>query len=178
MKKGFPKLPFIDDYINHTFTIYPFITKENNALFGTIIVDNKKWQSLLRLLSKSKHTNNMTKIYIYRDLEYNINDFENCDKNFVIHKPIRYVDICQEYLLIVSENKILDNDSFPKLNIYHDEYEKNIKTYKFGMINLNFVTIKKNNKGYNYIEITFQYIKNKFDIILKDLEYVQNLLNK
>lgn len=194
--KDFQKIPLIDNYIDHTFVIYPFISKGNgenhDILFGSILTNKGKWQSLSKLLSKSKCTTNITKIYTYRDLEYNINDFDinnfdNFDnpvsnqplnKNFVIHKQICYADIQGNYLLTISKNNLLDSDSFPKLNTYHDEHERIAKTYKFGTVNLNLVTTIKNNKDYNHIEITFQYKKNMSDTISRDLEYVKGVLNK
>lgn len=167
-----------DDYI---FTIYPFITNvinDNDNLFvGSIIAPEKKWTSLMKLLSKSKYVTYTTKIYIFKDLEYNLIDQ---NKDFVVHKKIFDAKILDDSLLIISKHDILDIDSFPKLNVYHDEFEKISKIYKFGTISLNLITVKKNDQhDKSYIEILFQYKKGTSDKILKDLNYVNdNILNK
>jgi len=182
----FSNIPLTDTYNDHIFVIYPFIESEGNSIntnFGSILATKDVWDHLSKLLSGSKCCTSINKVYIYRDLEYCLN---SCVGNHddldllvsVTHKKISHVDLRKKYLLIISAHELLDNDSFPKLNSYNDEYEKTVREYKFGTVSLNLVTIKKNNHEYNHIEITFQYKKHMSKTIIKDLDYVKAILNK
>ena len=159
-------IDFNNKFDNHIYTIYPHTMKNN-------LISQDKWKSLLHNLNKFKYTTYETKNYIYRDFEYSVDNYGNHN---VIQKIIMHVnhhtDNKHNFLLIISKHKQLDLDSFPKLNVYHDEYNKIMRSYKFGKINLNLITCNQN----NYIEITFQYNKNLIDIIKKDLEYVTKII--
>lgn len=170
------QIPFDNIYKDHIFVIYPFITKYEG--YGSITVSEDKFNILTNKLSKTESNSIKSKVYIYRDLEYHTFDNQNDNQNddFVIHKKIVHTCTDNNFLLTISKCEILDNNSFPKLNKYHDEYTKIIKTYKFGNITLDIVTA---NEKYNYIEITFRYNFNlNLNVIKKDLKYIDELLNK
>jgi len=145
---------------------------------GSIITPKDKFDKIMEKLSKSKCTTTSVKVYIYRDLEYNVLNYdpENCSENYVIHKKNVDTIVEDDFMICISKHETMDSDSFPKLNIYHDEYEKITKTYKFGTINFNLITITKPEKTINYIEITFQYKSNHSEMIIKDLTYVNNIV--
>lgn len=169
-----------DKYSGCTYTIYPFISdvcKNKELSYGCIETSVDKWNQITLKLSKSRYTIIREKIYVYRDLEYHTYNSDNIN-NIVIHKKIKNVKIDDRCLLIISDDDILDSDHFPKLNSYHDEYEKITKSYKFGLLCMNLITIK-NSREYHYIELIFQYKTNMSNTILKDLKYItNNVLNE
>lgn len=180
---NFSTIPFEDKYYNHIFIIHPFIKKTDNCeTFGSIITPKNKWDQIIKLLSKSKYTLLTNKIYIYRDLEYSIRVSHSDEYNnlsTVIHKKTCHTDIQNEYLLAIYKYELLDDESFPKFNRYHDEYEKIERKYTFGTVDMNLVTIKKNDhtNEYNYIELSFVYKKKIANRIPNDLEYIKQLIS-
>lgn len=148
----------IKNYKGYTFTIIPFVSSSSN-IYGTIECPINKWNYLNKILSGFKYSIDNTKIYVYRELEY--------DMQQVIHKKINYADLHDNNLIIISDEKNIDIDAFPILNKYHNEYDKTTKTYKFGIVKLNLVTT--NNKT-NFVEISF--FNNGSDKLIDDLVYV------
>lgn len=167
---NFNNLPFHDIYEDHLFFIYPFIKYNENHLFGSF---NSPNDNILSKLTNISSTSSTSKVYIYRDLEYHL---INTNIN-VIHNKIIHTNIYQDMLIKIEKHEPLNNDSFPKLNKYHDEYEKNVITYNFGSVTLNLVKITKELKTFKYIEITFIYKKNILHTIIKDLDYINQLFN-
>lgn len=162
----------------HTFVIYPRIShikslNDQNGMAGNIMTPEKKWSLLLSKLSKSKCTNSTSKVYVYRDIAMNMVDQDNIS---IVHNKTVYTTIIDDLLLVILKKKALDSDSFPKLNLYHDEYKRDEKSYKFGYVFLNFVTTDRNGIENKHIEVCFQYKKLFKESILKDLGYVNKLL--
>jgi len=170
---NFDKLTFHDSYENHTFIIYPFIKYNKNQLFGSITIPDNKWDGILKRLSKSTNISSNSKIYIYRDLEYHL---INSNIN-VLHNKIIHTEIQDDMLIKIEKHERLNNDCFPKLNKYHDEYEKKVLTYNFGNVLLNLVIIAKELKIFKHIEIKFQYKKDILKAIIKDLSDIRKILN-
>ena len=172
---NFDDIPFDETYDNCTFVIYPAIKynkkdQQNGEMFGSIISSDSEWKTISEKLSGSKSSVSDAKVYIYRDLEYHISN----SNTSVIHKKTVYANIHENYLLKIENQEILDDNAFPKLNVYHDEYEKKTVTYKFGTIDLNLITkTTKDSKQYKYIEITFHYKNNQKATIIKDLASIK-----
>ena len=164
----------IKEHSLHYFQIIPFV-KFTYVVGGNINVDKSIWDKIIEKLDKSKFIERGFKTYIYRDLEMNIISDNETDYTNILQKTqiAVYFDTVINMLTLVTKNTVLDNDSFPKLNQYHNESEKNIKSYKFGSVTLNLITEDLKN---NYFEILFQYKEEIMNKILKDLLYVFDIL--
>src|SRR5438445_9949320 len=63
----------VEEYDDHTFTIYPYTSGEASyASYGSICPTQAVWDSLTKKLTSSKNTLQHLKSYTYRDLEYNL----------------------------------------------------------------------------------------------------------
>jgi hypothetical protein len=167
-------IPLSESYHNCIFIIYPFVKYDTSCeSFGSIGSDND-WVTISNKLSNLKGVSTNEKICIYRDLEYHISDN---NVHLVLHRNNIYAGLHGNNLIKIEKLDALSNDSFPKLNYYHDEYEKKITTYKFGSIDLNLVTIMKSSMSYKHIEITFHYTKKMTDVIKKDIRLLEKHFN-
>ena len=160
---------YLDDkYTNYDFTIYPFTSNDGLKSVGSIIPPLDQWNRIELKLSKSKCCSVKKSVYIYHDIELHISE----EENKVFQRNVKHYEICKNFLVIISDDLILDMDSFPKINKYDNEYSINMKTYKFGSISLSLV---KSENG-NYIEIKFKLdSKNSLNLI-NDINYINKLL--
>jgi hypothetical protein len=181
------ELHFNDTNDGCTFELHPFIHEYNSAS-GSISVLKDKWDELLIKLNRSKNTVLTYKVYAYRDLEYSVVDHDqdqstvdtasNLDSQ-IVHKRSVYAGVHDRQLLTIFRGTLVDNDSFPKLSVYHDEYTREVRGYRFGSVCLNFIAVDKPAapSKYNYIVVSFQYKKNLKESIIKDLKYINKVIN-
>ncbi|AYV84239.1 MAG: hypothetical protein Hyperionvirus20_17 [Hyperionvirus sp.] len=150
------------------FLIYPFVS--GGGMMGSLAVGKGDWDRVVKKLAKSKCVEKEVKSYVYRDLEMSL---EGNDNDYVVvHRNIVHVSGDDKHLLVIVNEKIVDNESFPKLNEYHEEVEKRIKLYRFGSVSLSLVT----GEGGSSVEMRFQYREKNLENIMKDLTFVFDIL--
>jgi len=136
-----------DKYNDCLIQIHPIIEMfhENG---GSIIIEEKLWNTLQIKFKKYKKTDNIITSYTFRDLELTIDKQDN--RSYIIKNQLKVV--INKELVIVSKIEYIPQEKFPILDKYHKSSIQDISSYIFNLINISFI---KDNNDNHYILINF-----------------------
>ena len=160
------------DMDGHDFDIY-LISDMLGENHGTTNFNENK---LIHIINKLDDMNTelqelKEKKYTYFDIEYTItkNNRDNNVINNIIQKEYVLQDIYQSKLLInIYKKSVVDRNSFPNIDTYHDESSSKIKKYRLGDISIFFNYVS----NICDVHIVFSYKKSNTQKIKKDLTTV------
>ncbi|AYV78757.1 MAG: hypothetical protein Edafosvirus30_8 [Edafosvirus sp.] len=135
------------EYKDCLFQIHPIIEMYHES-GGSIVIEEKLWNTLEAKFKKFKKTENVITSYTFRDLELTIDKHDN--RSYIIKSPVKI--ILDKELLIVSKIDYITPEKFPIIDKYHKKSVQNISSYLCNSINVSFIVDDNN---YHYILINF-----------------------